>query len=52
MISYELWYGLALAAVLVVAGSLSVTEIVDAQAGTWFGDRCRGGSSSSSRSAS
>jgi NADH-quinone oxidoreductase subunit H len=37
MISYELSYGLALAAVLVVAGSLSLTEIVDAQGGTWLG---------------
>ncbi len=37
MISYELSYGLALASVLVVAGSLSLTEIVDAQAGTWWG---------------
>ncbi|MGE5357764.1 MAG: NADH-quinone oxidoreductase subunit NuoH [Bacteroidales bacterium] len=36
MISYELSYGLALAAVLVVANSLSLTEIVDAQAGAWF----------------
>jgi NADH-quinone oxidoreductase subunit H len=37
MISYELCYGLSLASVLVVAGSLSLTEIVDAQAGTWLG---------------
>src|SRR5512133_3321127 len=37
MISYELSYGLALASVLVVAGSLSLTEIVDAQGGSWFG---------------
>jgi NADH-quinone oxidoreductase subunit H len=37
MISYELSYGLALAAVLVVAGSLSLTEIVDRQEGTWLG---------------
>ncbi len=36
MISYELSYGLALASVLVVAGSLSLTDIVDAQAGTWL----------------
>jgi NADH-quinone oxidoreductase subunit H len=35
MISYELSYGLALASVLMVAGSLSLREIVDAQAGTW-----------------
>jgi len=37
MISYELSYGLALAAVLIVAGSLSLTEIVNQQRGTWFG---------------
>jgi NADH-quinone oxidoreductase subunit H len=37
MISYELSYGLALASVLVLAGSLSLREIVDQQAGTWFG---------------
>jgi len=37
MISYELSYGLALASVLVVAGSLSLTEIVQRQAGTWWG---------------
>jgi len=37
MISYELSYGLALASVLLVAGSLSLREIVDAQAGSWFG---------------
>ncbi|MFB3854968.1 MAG: NADH-quinone oxidoreductase subunit NuoH [Vicinamibacterales bacterium] len=37
MISYELSYGLSLAAVLVLAGSLSLTEIVDSQGGTWFG---------------
>ena len=37
MISYELSYGLALASVLVVAGSLSLTEIVDRQSGTWLG---------------
>jgi NADH-quinone oxidoreductase subunit H len=37
MISYELSYGTALAAVIVVAGSLSLREIVDAQAGAWFG---------------
>jgi NADH-quinone oxidoreductase subunit H len=37
MISYELSYGLALAAVLVVANSLSLTEIVNRQAGTWLG---------------
>ena len=37
MISYELSYGLALASVLIVAGSLSITEIVDAQGGSWLG---------------
>jgi len=37
MISYELSYGLALASVLLVANSLSLTAIVDRQAGTWLG---------------
>jgi NADH-quinone oxidoreductase subunit H len=37
MISYELSYGLALAAVLVLASSLSLRDIVDAQAGYWWG---------------
>jgi NADH-quinone oxidoreductase subunit H len=37
MISYELSYGLALAAVIMVAGSLSLREIVGGQEGTWFG---------------
>jgi NADH-quinone oxidoreductase subunit H len=37
MISYELSYGLALASVLVLAGSLSLRDIVDAQGGTWLG---------------
>src|SRR4051812_162502 len=37
MISYELSYGLALAGVLVVANSMSLTDIVDRQAGAWFG---------------
>lgn len=37
MISYELSYGLSLAAVLVIAGSLSLREIVEAQGGYWFG---------------
>jgi NADH-quinone oxidoreductase subunit H len=37
MISYELSYGLALAAVLLIGNSLSLREIVDGQAGTWFG---------------
>jgi NADH-quinone oxidoreductase subunit H len=36
MISYELSYGLALASVLVVANSLSLAEIVNRQAGTWW----------------
>ena len=37
MISYELSYGLALAAVVMMAGSLSLREIVMHQSGTWFG---------------
>jgi NADH-quinone oxidoreductase subunit H len=37
MISYELSYGLALASVLLIGNSLSLTEVVDQQAGTWFG---------------
>jgi NADH-quinone oxidoreductase subunit H len=37
MISYELSYGLALAGVLLVGNSLSLTEIVNVQSGTWFG---------------
>jgi len=37
MISYELSYGLSLASVLVVANSLSLTNVVNAQSGTWFG---------------
>ena len=37
MISYELSYGLALAGVILVGRSLSVTSLVDHQAGTWFG---------------
>jgi NADH-quinone oxidoreductase subunit H len=37
MISYELSYGLALAGVLVVAGSLSLRDIVDTQSGYWWG---------------
>jgi NADH-quinone oxidoreductase subunit H len=36
MISYELSYGLALASVLVVANSLSLTDIVNRQAGSWW----------------
>ena len=37
MVSYELSYGLSFAAVIMLAGSLSLREIVDAQSGTWFG---------------
>src|SRR6478672_11833427 len=37
MISYELSYGLSFAAVIMLAGSLSLHTIVDAQAGHWLG---------------
>jgi NADH-quinone oxidoreductase subunit H len=37
MISYELSYGLALAGVLVIANSLSLSDIVNRQEGSWFG---------------
>jgi NADH-quinone oxidoreductase subunit H len=37
MISYELSYGMALATVVMIAGSLSLREIVDDQSGYWFG---------------
>ncbi len=37
MISYELSYGLALASVLVLANSLSLTDIVNRQSGYWLG---------------
>ncbi len=37
MISYELAYGLALATVLLLANSLSLTEIVNRQAGSFLG---------------
>jgi NADH-quinone oxidoreductase subunit H len=37
MISYELAYGLSFAAVIMMAGSLSLGEIVDQQDGYWFG---------------
>jgi NADH-quinone oxidoreductase subunit H len=37
MISYELSFGLSFAAVIMLAGSLSLREIVDQQAGYWFG---------------
>ena len=36
MISYELAYGMALATVVLLAGSMSFREIVDAQAGYWL----------------
>src|ERR1700720_2782270 len=36
MISYELSYGLALASVIVIANSLSLTDIVNRQSGTWL----------------
>ena len=37
MISYELSYATALAAVILLAGSMSLREVVDSQAGTWLG---------------
>src|SRR5512145_1019616 len=37
MISYELAYATSLAAVILLAGSLSLREIVDTQSGAWFG---------------
>jgi NADH-quinone oxidoreductase subunit H len=37
MISYELSYATALAAVILLAGSMSLREMVDSQAGTWLG---------------
>jgi NADH-quinone oxidoreductase subunit H len=37
MISYELSYGMSLASVLLLANSMSLTEIVNNQAGSWFG---------------
>jgi NADH-quinone oxidoreductase subunit H len=37
MISYELSYGLALAGVLLVGNSLSLTDLVNSQAGAWLG---------------
>ena len=37
MISYELSYATALAAVILLSGSLSLREVVDSQTGTWFG---------------
>jgi NADH-quinone oxidoreductase subunit H len=37
MISYELSYATSLAAVILLAGTLSLREVVDSQAGNWFG---------------
>jgi NADH-quinone oxidoreductase subunit H len=37
MISYELAFGMSLATVVLMANSLSLREIVDAQQGYWFG---------------
>src|SRR5213596_1304094 len=37
MISYELSYGLALAAVLLIGNSLSLTDLVNGQRGVWIG---------------
>jgi NADH-quinone oxidoreductase subunit H len=37
MISYELSYGIALATIILLADSMSLREIVDQQAGYWFG---------------
>ena len=37
MISYELAYGMAIATVVLMANSMSLKEIVEAQAGYWFG---------------
>jgi NADH-quinone oxidoreductase subunit H len=37
MISYELAYGIALATVVLMANSMSLREIVEAQRGYWFG---------------
>ena len=37
MISYELSYGISLATVILLANSMSLREIVDQQAGYWFG---------------
>jgi len=36
MISYELSYGMALASVLLLSGSMSLRDIVNAQSGSWF----------------
>src|SRR5476649_1075125 len=37
MISYELSYGTALAAVILIGNSLSLTDLVNGQAGVWLG---------------
>jgi len=37
MISYELAYATSLAAVILLAGSLSLREVVDSQSGSWLG---------------
>jgi len=37
MISYELSYGMALASVLLIGNSLSLSELVNGQSGVWFG---------------
>jgi NADH-quinone oxidoreductase subunit H len=37
MISYELAYATSLASVILLAGSLSLREVVDSQSGSWFG---------------
>ncbi|MGH9386698.1 MAG: NADH-quinone oxidoreductase subunit NuoH [Vicinamibacterales bacterium] len=37
MISYELAYGMALATVVMLAGTMSLREVVDHQSGYWFG---------------
>ena len=37
MVSYELAFGMSLATVVLLAGSLSLQEIVAQQSGTWFG---------------
>jgi NADH-quinone oxidoreductase subunit H len=37
MISYELSYGMALASVLLIGNSMSLTDMVNAQSGSWLG---------------
>jgi NADH-quinone oxidoreductase subunit H len=37
MISYELSYGMALASVLLIGNTLSLSDLVNGQAGVWFG---------------